>query len=65
MRFIAALSSLLLIATFGLAAPVAEVDVVARDESLVARGEETYCYIKRGEEKREADCAGMRPAAPN
>ncbi|OJJ43565.1 hypothetical protein ASPZODRAFT_136022 [Penicilliopsis zonata CBS 506.65] len=58
MRFTAILSSLFLLATLGLAAPIAEPeDVVARGEGIDARAEETYCYIKRGSEKREADCA--------
>ncbi|CAI7641458.1 unnamed protein product [Penicillium discolor] len=51
MRFTALLSSLFILATLGLAAPIAEptADVVARDE-VAARGSLGYCYIKRGTE---------------
>ncbi|KAJ5203443.1 hypothetical protein N7449_005522 [Penicillium cf. viridicatum] len=55
MRFTTVLSSLFVLATLGLAAPIAEPtpDVVARDE-VAARGSLGYCYIKRGTDGTDA-----------
>ncbi|CAI7653125.1 unnamed protein product [Penicillium palitans] len=55
MRFTTVLSSLFVLATLGLAAPIAEPtpDVVARDE-VAARGSLGYCYIKRGTDGKDA-----------